>query len=125
MYSSSRSSLRAAAIPICMQLEPRVLLSATTWTINGDQSGPTADTIVIEVNPTNSKQLRAVVNDQVIATRAIKSIKDILINGGRGDDNISIDLGPEFDDIDATILGGAGAATLAGGTGDHFLRGGG
>src|SRR6266850_7646171 len=101
MYSSSQSSLRAATIPICMQLESRLLLSATTWTINGDQSGPTDDTIVIEVNPTNSKQLRAVLNNQVIDTRSIKSVKDILINGGRGNDDITVDLGPDLDNIDA------------------------
>ncbi len=125
MYCSSQSTLRAATIPICHQLESRVLLSATTWTINGDQSGPTDDTIVIEVNPTNSKQLRAVLNDQVIDTRSIKSVKDILINGGRGNDDISIDLGPDLDNIDSTILGGAGDDTLNGGSGDDFIRGGG
>jgi len=125
MGQNPRSILSSATRVLCHQLESRLLLSATTWTINGDQSGPAADTIVIEVNPANSKQLRAVLNDQVIDTRSIKSVKDILINGGRGNDNISVDLGPEQDNIDATILGGAGDDTLAGGSGNDFIRGGG
>src|SRR4051812_11801571 len=126
MRKNPRSILSLAALPLCQQLESRLHLTASTWTINGDAHGHrTDDTIVIEVNPTNSKQFRAVVNDKVLQTRAIKTVQDILVNGGRGDDDIEIHLGPDFDNIDSTILGGAGDDTLDGGSGDDFLRGGG
>jgi len=87
--------LCSAAQPICQQLESRTLLSATLWTINGDVDGSyTDDVIVVEVDPANSKQLRAVVNDEVVDTRLIKNIKGIQINAGGRDDDITIDLGP-------------------------------
>ncbi|HEV8606493.1 MAG TPA: beta-propeller domain-containing protein, partial [Tepidisphaeraceae bacterium] len=121
-----KNALNEAARPVCEQLEFRFLLAATVWEINGDAGGEfTDDTIVIEVNPGNAKELRAVVNDEVVSTRLIRNVKGIQINGGRGDDDITLDLGADLDNIEATILGGRGDDTIEGGSGDDFLRGGG
>jgi len=126
MQSNSRPILSAAAHAVCDRLESRLLLTATVWTINGDIDGtPTDDTIVVQLDPANSKQLQALVNDEVAATRLIKNVKSIVINGGGGDDDIAVDLGPDLDNIDATILGGKGDDTITGGSGDDELRGGG
>ncbi len=122
----SKHALNDAALPVCQRLEFRYLLAATVWEINGDQSGEyTDDTIVIEVNPNNAKELRAVVNDEVVDSRLIKNVKGIKINGGGGDDDITLDLGADLDNIDATILGGRGDDTIGGGSGNDVLRGGG
>src|SRR5580765_7068960 len=112
MRSKLRSILNPAAHSICQQLESRTLLTATLWTINGDIDGtPTDDTIVIQLDPNNSKQLQALVNDDVVATRLIRNVKGIQINSGGGDDDITVDLGPDLDNIDSTILGGRGDDT--------------
>jgi uncharacterized secreted protein with C-terminal beta-propeller domain len=119
-------TLSAAAQSVCQQLESRTLLAATLWTINGDINGSaTDDVIVIELDPANSKQLRALVNDDIVATRLIKNIKGIQIDAGGGDDDITLDLGPDLDTIDCTVLGGRGDDIIEGGSGDDFLRGGG
>src|SRR5580765_5674606 len=96
----------AAAQPVCQQLESRTLLSATVWTINGDRDGtPTDDTIVIQLDPNNSKQLQAVVNDEVVDTRLVKNVSGIQINAGGGDVDVTVDLGPDLSNIDSTIFG--------------------
>src|SRR5688572_7131675 len=103
----NRSILSAAAQSVCQQLESRRLLAATLWTINGDIDGTyTDDVIVVEADPTNSKQLRARVNGEIVDTRLIKNVKGIQINSGGGDDDISLDLGPDLDEIECTVLGG-------------------
>ncbi|HEV8291755.1 MAG TPA: calcium-binding protein, partial [Tepidisphaeraceae bacterium] len=125
MYSSRGSTLLAAAQAICDRLESRLLLTATLWTINGDLNGSFIDdTIVVELDPANSKQLRAVVNDDVVDTRLIKNIKGIQINAGGGDDDITVDLGPNLHNIDSTVVGGRGDDSIEGGSGDDALRGG-
>ena len=126
MRSKTGHILSTAARPVCDQLESRTLLTATLWTINGDIDGkPTDDSIVIQLDPHNSKQLQAIVNDDVVSTRLIKSIKGIQINAGAGDDDITLELGPNLDDIDCTVFAGAGDDFIEGGSGDDFLRGGG
>jgi uncharacterized secreted protein with C-terminal beta-propeller domain len=126
MHPKAGFIFSAAAQPVCQQLESRTLLSATIWTINGDRDGtPTDDTIVIQLDPNNSKQLQAIVNDEIVDTCLIKNVSGIQINGGRGDDDITIDLGPDLDNIGSTILGGRGDDTITGGSGDDQLRGGG
>src|SRR2546429_9279595 len=125
MHAKGGSISSAAAQPVCQQLESRTLLTATVWTINGDRDGTaTDDTIVIQLDPNNAKQLQAVVNDEVVNTRLIKNVKGIQINAGGGDDDITVDLGPDLDNIDSTILGGRGADTITGGPGDANICGG-
>src|SRR5437016_3435721 len=126
MRSKPTPILSSAAQPICDRLESRTLLTATLWTINGDTDGAsTDDTIVIQLDPKNSKQLQAIVNDDVVATRLLKNISGIQINAGGGDDDVTVDLGPDLSNIDCTVYGGAGDDSIEGGSGADFLRGGG
>ena len=68
-------------------LERRFALSATwsggTWTITGD-GDPTQpdDTIVVERNPDNGRQLRAVVNGVVVGSRLESTVRVIRVFGG-------------------------------------------
>src|SRR5258706_13386888 len=125
MREKAGTIFSAAARPVCQQLESRTLLTAAVWTIDGDRDGTfTDDTIVIQLDPNNAKQLQAVVNDEIVSTRLIKNVKGIQINGGGGDDDITVDLGPDLDNIDSTIFGGRGDDTITGGSGDDQLRGG-
>src|SRR5258706_11380170 len=126
MREKAGTIFSAAARPVCQQLKSRTLLTAAVWTINGDRDGTfTDDTIVIQLDPNNSKQLQAVVNDEIVNTRLIKNVKGIQINAGGGDDDITVDLGPDLDNIDSTIFGGRGDDTITGGSGDDNIRGGG
>jgi len=136
-------------------LERRFALSATwsggTWTITGD-GDPTQpdDTIVVERNPDNGRQLRAVVNGVVVGSRLESTVRVIRVSGGAGDDSIRIDVpgntrlrtvlsgGPGDDSIvgsegvdrifggdgDDSLLGNAGRDHVYGGKGDDSLAGG-
>src|SRR5258706_860332 len=126
MREKAGTIFSAAARPVCQQLKSRTLLTAAVWTINGDRDGTfTDDTIVIQLDPNNAKQPQAVVNDGIVSTRLIKNVRGIQINAGGGDDDITVDLGPDLDNIDSTIFGGRGDDTITGGSGDDNIRGGG
>jgi uncharacterized secreted protein with C-terminal beta-propeller domain len=144
----------AAFIACCEPLEQRFALAVTfaagTWTITGDANAADLDdTIVVDRNPANTKQLRATVNGVVVGTRLESTVKLLRITGGRGDDAITIDvpgntrirtvlnggdgndsiLGSDGNDIifggrgDDTLNGGKGSDTIWGGTGDDSLVG--
>lgn len=130
MGRKQRNIIRAAigSVACFEQLEQRFLLSGNTaiWHVKGDRAGsPADDTIVIEVNSNDATQLQATVNGIVIGTRQITNIGGIEIDGGAGNDDISIDLGVDNENIEVTLLGGAGDDTLNGGAGNDDLIGGG
>jgi uncharacterized secreted protein with C-terminal beta-propeller domain len=127
-------------------LEPRLALSVSQrygiWSITGD-SDPAHpnDTILVERNPANSSQLRAIVNGVVVGTIRESRVSTIRILGGAGDDTITINIpgntriktvlngGGGNDTITGsdgndTILGGPGTDTLIGRRGNDMLRGG-
>jgi uncharacterized secreted protein with C-terminal beta-propeller domain len=129
MGRKQHNVIRAAvgAVACFEQLEQRFLLSGDTaiWHIKGDRAGsPADDTIVVEVNPDDATQLQATVNGTVIGTRQKTGIGGIEIDGGAGNDDISIDLGVDDQNIEVTLLGGAGDDTLDGGAGNDDLIGG-
>ena len=133
---SRRPARRPAFTAGCEQLESRLALSATyqptTWRISGDaDSARPDDTIVVDRSPTNPKLLRATVNSVVVGTRAESAVGQIVVNGGKGNDSIRIDIlgntrittilngGPGND----TISGGDGRDTIDGGTGNDTING--
>jgi len=122
---------------VCEQLEQRFALAVTfatgTWTITGDaDAADLDDTIIVDRNPANTRQLRAIVNGVVVGTRLESTVKVLRISGGRGDDAITIDVPGNTrlrtvlngGDGNDSILGGDGNDVISGGTGDDTLNGG-
>ena len=109
-------------------LEHRLALSVSwargVWTIAGDAApGQPDDTIVVDRNPANARQLRAIVNGTVVGTRREAAVTTIRIFGGTGDDSITIDV-PGNTRIRTVLDGGGGNDSIRGGDGDDVIRGG-
>ena len=137
---SSRGPARrkpATFVACCEPLEQRFALAVTfaggTWTITGDgNAADLDDTIVVDRNPANARQLRATVNGVVVGTRLESTVKLLRITGGRGDDAITIDVPGNTrirtvlngGDGNDSILGSDGVDVIVGGTGDDTLNGG-
>jgi len=114
-------------------LESRRLLAAAPWIIGGDRD-PLAvdDVIVVAPHPTRPAWIQVTVNGSAVGSRPAAGRGVIQIHGGRGDDEIRIEVpgltrsfvlyGGPGDDV---IIGGAGADLLDGGEGDDRLEGGG
>ena len=138
--SQTRQSLR-----LIEQLETRhalaVSFAAGAWTIVGDANTALPDdTIVIEQNPANARQVRATINGAVVDVRSAARVKSIHVVGGSGDDSITVNVpgntriatlleggfgndvitGGDGPDV---ILGGPGRDTLSGGAGNDEVRG--
>ena len=110
------------------QLEPRhalaVNFAAGVWTIGGDDNAALPDdTIVVERNPANPRQLRATVNGVVVDVRSEARMKSIHVVGGAGDDRITIDV-PGNGRITTRLEGGFGSDTITGGDGADVILGG-
>ena len=109
-------------------LEPRLALSISQrlgiWSITGD-SDPAHpnDTILVERNPANSSQLRAIVNGVVVGTIRESRVSTIRILGGAGDDTITINI-PGNTRIKTVLNGGAGNDTITGSDGNDTILGG-
>ena len=157
--SASRKNRRANSHTLLVEaLESRTLFSLTTflpvrtWTINGDpDKAHPNDTITIAYNAV-SKKIDLTLNGVLMQSRDQATIRNIIINGGKGDDTITvnthlpngktipvtikggdgndtINCGPEADAVDGgngndTINGGDGNDNLAGGNGNDTLNGG-
>ena len=112
-------------------LEPRLALAVDlgvqlqgVWRINGDAAaGRHDDVIVVERNPADSRQLRAVVNGVVVGTRPEAAVARIIVNGGVGNDTIRINV-PGNTRIACTLNGGPGNDTITGGDGADAISGG-
>lgn len=108
-------------------LEERRLMSATLWhglwSIRGDvdRANPN-DVIVIEHSLTDPTMLQATINGQVVDTRAESKVRIIRVSAGRGDDQVTADLG-DTTTIPVVIYGGAGNDTLTGGAGADRIYG--
>ncbi|MFM9058616.1 MAG: beta-propeller domain-containing protein, partial [Planctomycetaceae bacterium] len=112
-------------------LEPRLALAVNLgtsrpgiWRVNGDATaGRPDDTIVVERNPADSRQLRAVVNGVVVGTRPATAVGRIIVYGGLGNDTIRINV-PGNSRITSTIFGGPGNDVITGGDGADTIDGG-
>jgi uncharacterized secreted protein with C-terminal beta-propeller domain len=119
------------------RLEDRLFLAygGTLWAIFGDKNKANYnDTIVVDRDPDNPSLLRATVNGTIVGTRPESRVSMIYVNGGRGDDTITVDTSGGRRLIPCNITGGPGNDTLTGGpeldyiyggTGNDTLRGGG
>ena len=125
-------------------LEPRLLLDAALvhglWRIWGrDNPADPADHIVLRHSPDDPAVLQALVNGEVIDSRAVADVRAIKVFAGLGDDVVRVELdeaipawvigGPGDDDITGAgggdvLRGGRGADRLTGGDGDDRLIGG-
>jgi uncharacterized secreted protein with C-terminal beta-propeller domain len=118
---SSRRSRRHWAF--FESLEPRQLLSySPIWTINGDRDpAQPNDAITVAFNAaTNNFDLT--INGTLVASRPAKQVRKIVVNGGQGDDTITVDTGGLK--IRAILNGGNGNDVLTGGDGNDTLNGG-
>jgi uncharacterized secreted protein with C-terminal beta-propeller domain len=128
-----KSVRRAGLEPRLESLEQRVALTGNVqgaawqpgvWRINGDSSPARRDdTIVVERNPSNPSQLRAVVNGAVVGTRPENAVARIVVNGGLGNDTIRIDV-PGNTRLATLLVGGAGNDDIRGGDGRDTIDGG-
>lgn len=119
------------------RLEDRLFLAygGTLWAIFGDKNkADYNDTIVVDRDPDDPSLLRATVNGTIVGTRAESRVSMIYVNGGRGDDAITVDIAGGKRLMTCNITGGPGNDTLTGGpeldyiyggTGNDTLRGGG
>jgi uncharacterized secreted protein with C-terminal beta-propeller domain len=133
-HTPRRSRRRSAAQqaprlqPQLESLEPRLALAVShvygTWSITGDSDPANPnDTIVVDRNPANAAQLRAIVNGVVVGRIRESRVATIRIIGGVGDDTITISI-PGNTRIKTVLDGGAGNDTITGGDGNDTIRGG-
>jgi serpin B len=101
-------------------LEVRRLLSAThLWEVSGSD-GP--DVILVQFDPVDRRLIDVTVNGE-LTTRRRASVRRVVVDGGDGDDQITIDL-PKHPHLYVEVLGGAGNDTIVGGLErDHFYGG--
>ncbi|MFM7206930.1 MAG: beta-propeller domain-containing protein [Planctomycetaceae bacterium] len=123
----ARQKARHQASGAVERLEARHALAtftAGTWTILGDgDAARPDDTIVIDRNPANARQLRATVNGVVVDVRAAARVKSIRVVGGAGDDTISVNV-PGATKLATRLDGGFGNDTISGGDGPDVILGG-
>jgi len=107
-------------------LEPRFLLDAgTVWAIVGDANPlDFNDDILIRRNAGDPALLEAVVNGEVAATHRADGLKKIVVRARKGDDTVTIDLGPDASGIRAILIGGPGNDVLTADAGNDLLIGG-
>jgi len=124
MPRSSRTHARRPRLE-CEPLETRRMLSGTlqagVWTVPG---GTDADNvIVVDRDPTDATRLRATVDGVVVDTRRESRVQVVRIEGGAGDDTISVDI-PGNERIRTRLIGGPGDDTITGGDGEDTISGG-
>ena len=101
-----------------------VSFAAGAWTIVGDADAALPDdTIVVEQNPANARQLRATVNGAVIDVRSAARVKSIHVVAGFGDDTITVNV-PGNNRIATRLEGGFGNDEITGGDGPDVILGG-
>ncbi|MFO0824084.1 MAG: hypothetical protein U0792_13390 [Gemmataceae bacterium] len=114
---------RPAIRPNFDELESRTLPSNTSlWVIQGDQNpADLNDTIVIERSPTVPGVVQAVVNGEVVSTHLRRTLSEIRIWGGAGDDSISVNIDNAANRFLVRVLGGDGNDILRGTNGNDYL----
>src|SRR5690348_15301482 len=143
MRQRSRTTLRrrrSVGQRLVELLEARQLLSGVTvagnvWQISGDANRHSlGDVIAIAPAENDPSTLQVAIDGTVAGTTPVNAIHSISIDAGKGNDRVTIDLGPSGDSIAVTILGGPGndritgageVDTVSGGPGDDRIDGGG
>jgi inhibitor of cysteine peptidase len=132
LRSGSRDRLGAE------RLESRQVLSAPAGTVaftrgllvvRGDAGGGSADdSILVREAPADGTAFEVVFNGVVVKRGALSGLRRVVVDGGRGDDEIRVDIavpsrliGGDGDDI---LVGSAAADHLDGGSGHDMLAGG-
>lgn len=126
--SRCRRPARCETGHLIERLEPRHALAVTfaggVWTIVGDADAARPDdTIVIEQNPANARQLRATINGVVADVRSMARVRSIHVIGGAGDDSITVDV-PATASLTTRLEGGFGSDTITGGPHADVILGG-
>jgi uncharacterized secreted protein with C-terminal beta-propeller domain len=129
--STPRRTRHARRAPALETLEPRQLLSAAvatiphfprTWTINGDRDpAHLNDTILVAYND-QTRNFDLTINGTLVESRPAARLRRIVINGGKGDDTITVESHGQT--LPVTLNGGDGNDTLTGGDGNDLLSGG-
>ena len=109
----------------------RSATGANTLYVNGDDNGPTDDTIIVRVSAVNPDFLEVVVNGQTQYAGLMLSVNNIVVNGGAGNNTIVVE--GSLPGISITLTAGDGRnlfitgatpAYVQGGAGDNILIGG-
>jgi uncharacterized secreted protein with C-terminal beta-propeller domain len=121
-----RKSSQQRQLGALEQLETRCLLNARrVWTIAGDQNPQDlADTIVIDRDPAQTANLRAIVNGEVVGTRPERKVSGIRIFAGQGSDTVAVDESLGTISVPVTVAAGTGDDAVTGGSGRDSLDGG-
>lgn len=122
-------------------LERRQLFSAAldaatgVWQINGDDNPANRnDVITVEAVPADAQQLQVIINGQPAGTAPVAGLTAINIDGGRGNDQITLRLDASAVSATVTVTGGSGndhitgssvAENLSGGLSNDQIDGGG
>src|SRR5258706_7616038 len=118
-----RRPINRATDFVLQSMEARRMLSATledgVWTIEADNDKN--HTITVDIHPTNSAKLRAVIDGKVVGTALRDEIDWVEIYGGEGDDKITFDVNDP--DFSVDVYAGGGDDTIIGGPGDDELNG--
>lgn len=127
MCRKTSPAISSACRSIIEPLERRQLLSAPfaalhhgLLTVHGTAR---ADHITVSVDANNPAKLDVEVNGRIARFSEAK-VKDVQVNGGKGNDDIEIDDSNGSVTTPATLAGGAGNDTLVAGAGDDELDGG-
>src|SRR4051794_27963574 len=115
MALRTKIRIRRASRPRCVELlEGRQLLSGAAvvgdvWQISGDANRRSlGDVIVVAPVENDPSTLHVIIHGAEAGSTSVSAIRSINIDAGRGDDRVSIDLGPVAGSIAVTILGGSG-----------------
>jgi hypothetical protein len=102
-----------------------------TLYVDGDDNGPSDDTILIRPSPSNAAFLEVVVNGQVQYDGLALTVNNLVVNGGTGNNTIVVQ--GSFPGISITLTAGDGRnlfiagglpVMIQGGAGDNILIGG-
>lgn len=124
---NTKRFLRKHSLPICEELDPRMLLTTAalapggTLTVTGTSG---ADAIIVNYDPT-SGQVSVLESGHSLANSPFTGVNYVVINGGDGNDEIDAGLGNVvFGTLNCTIDAGDGDDTANGGPGDDIIIGG-
>lgn len=95
------------------------LMSPASLVVNGDRSGaPTADTILVRLDPANTGFVQVLVNNVQTDRVPAAGVSSIHVNGLGGNDDITVDGSIT---VPTRIDGGDGDDRLVGGSGNDFI----